>query len=148
MRQPPGSSVLINHAVGVFCCTKRRLGTSPLSDLMVRTVYMGIRPLDSTTGELYELPQLLKRCVLRLRGVSRALISQGVAGRKRCVENAGSGRLPHGCNLVPRQMDNGHTFTALILSTSDRAKPSASSWNAGISILIIAITHDARWEGA
>ena len=26
---------------------------------MVRTVYMGIRHLDSTTGELYELPQLL-----------------------------------------------------------------------------------------
>ena len=63
-------------------------------------------------------------------------------------ENAGSGRLPHGCNLVPRQMGNGHTFTAPILSTSDRAKPSASSWNAGISIRIIAITHDARWEGA
>ena len=52
---------------------------------MVRSVYMGIRHLDSTTGELYELPQLLKRCVLRLRGVSRALISQGVAGRKWCV---------------------------------------------------------------
>ena len=34
---------------------------------MVRSVYMGIRHLDSTTGELYELPQLLKRCVLRLR---------------------------------------------------------------------------------
>ena len=83
---------------------KRRLGTSPLSDVMVRTVYVGIRHLDSTTGELYELPQLLKRCGLRLRGVSRALISQGVAGRKRCVENAGSRRLPHGCNLVPRQM--------------------------------------------
>ena len=115
---------------------------------MVRTAYVGIRPLDSTTGELYKLPQLLKLCVLRLRGVSRALISQGVAGRKRCVENAGSRRLPHGCNLVPRQMGNGHTFTAPILSTSDRAKPSASSWNAGISILIIAITHDARWEGA
>ena len=62
-------------------------------------------------------------------------------------ENAGSGRLPHGFNLVPRQMDNGHTFTAPILLTSDRAKPSASSWNAGISICIIAITHDARWEG-
>ena len=114
---------------------------------MVRTVYTGIRHLDSTTGELYELPQLLKRCVVRLRGVSRALISQGVAGRKWCVENAGSGRLPHGCNLVPRQMGNGHTFTAPILSTSDRAKPSASSWNAVISICIIAITHDARWEG-
>ena len=63
-------------------------------------------------------------------------------------ENAGSGRLPHGCNLVPRQMGNGHTFTAPIPSTSDRAKPSASSWNVGISIRIIAITHDARWEGA
>ena len=50
--------------------------------------------------------------------------------------------------MVPRQMGNGHTFTAPIPSTSDRAKPSASSWNVGISIRIIAITHDARWEGA